>query len=131
MKIVPSLELCQKMRELGYQQRAPLTKFYLIKIADVWIEVLWSDNRITEYLDHGMNDYVLAAPMVEEMVEWLRNRLPIEYLEIRIDKKHPFRVFDSSINMIIRPLFEADTLSNAVSKVCIWVLEQKGWSDEI
>jgi hypothetical protein len=127
MQIVPSLKLCTRLKELGYPQEDIL--YY------------WVENYYREVGLPKKSDWVLsyrgivykempkvAAPTVEEMAEWLKvQKIDGEYFLTELYNR--FMEWACSIRVWVNydPMqtFHADTLSNAVAKACIWVLEQR------
>jgi hypothetical protein len=133
MQIVPSLELCQHLNEKGYPQ-GDCTFYWYRNIIDGKFSLLHKDafpyNTYyeAEYFIKYSSDVVIAAPTVEEMVEWLRGKVWVkiyaDLLTQTITVENPNYKYSPS-NNIRNMLFNADTLSDTVAQACIWVLEQR------
>ena len=124
MQITPSLELCTRLKDLGYPQDGG--SFYYLRGRE---EHLWKLRYKNEFYYQGfLNDYkidnIIAAPAVEEMVGRLREKgwNDIEFT-IGYDSAHEeyFFGYDSSLLDENDEFFHANTLSNSVAKACIWV----------
>jgi len=126
MQIVSAPYRCQKLKELGFPQEG--CEFY-------YHRDLLSDEYTLHHIKVAVFDMdcikadCCAAPTVEEMMVWLKSRLrkhnPIDppTLEIEFDTDHVHirTLFTAQI-----PIFTADTLSNAVADMCVWVLVKEG-----
>ena len=120
MQIVPSLALCTQLKELGYPQED--TVFVVVDGERLLRE---SYERYSQWAKD-----VIAAPTVEEMLEWLRSELvkrkisvldpPTFEIELDMGHVHIRQLFTNTM-----PIWTADTLSNACAKAVIWVLEKK------
>ena len=120
-KEVPSLELCRRLKELGYPQEGG--GWYWAKIGESWILELQTEfKEVPAYA----SEYV-KAPTCRELGEWL----PI-YLEedIYLDIDHPSPdVWIVSYIKTTHPLqesiiaFDDNTEPNARAKMLIWLVE--------
>lgn len=124
-KEVPSLELCQKMRELGFPQEG--TCYYKTHNGTLFV-LTWFDIGFT--VNEKDNEKVLA-PTVSQMVSWLP-----ECIGDIIDKHSDLNIFPDygSWFCAYRPCGDSDTprfeihgysIADSVSKMLIHLAEQK------
>jgi hypothetical protein len=117
------------MKELGYPQ-------YFIDGSTIFVRselAIITASHIT-YIRTGVQNTITVltqipwclAPTVEETVEWLKEQGHITS-EIHYKDGVEFTLVRWLIGGQQRRGFKADTLSNAIAKACIWVLEpEKG-----
>ena len=106
---VPCLELCKKLKELGYPQNEEGFYWVLEKVGyNYEWKLLFVDSSFT------INNYKIKAPTFPEMLEWLPSYVWFNKNE---NLKNKYEVNDS-----YHAHTERDrTLSNACAKLLIWL----------
>jgi len=127
MQIVSDIERCRKLKDAGFPQGC--CQFYYIRLYSEKWELVHKLHGLVESLQDEKPDWIIAAHTVDEMVEWLESRLrkhnPIDppTLEIEFDTDH---VHIRTLSTAQIPTFTADTLSDVVSDMVVWVLKKEG-----
>jgi len=113
-KEVPSLELCKRLKELGFPQDSG--GWYWVKFADRDRWRVMYDGII----DYEQVEEVIKAPTIRELGEWL----PDEFVSGRIIEE--YACFDIKELESKDPFdIEADTEADARAKMLIWLVENK------
>ena len=116
-KEIPSLELCKRLKELGFPQDSG--GWYWVKFADRDRWRVMYDGII----DYEQVEEVIKAPTVRELGEWL----PDEFVSGRVGENN-IVCFNLELDPAVRSMFptmNADTEANARAKVLIWLVENK------
>jgi len=107
MQIVSDIGRCRKLKESGFPQKNTIA-YYVGEILQY--EPGWYHK-----------DFFTAAPTVEEMVEWLAENSKYEGFSFEINEEgFLFEIYDTDYKG-----FQADTLSNAMADMVLWVLEKE------
>ncbi|RLJ01289.1 MAG: hypothetical protein DRP11_04655 [Candidatus Aenigmatarchaeota archaeon] len=108
IKEVPNLELCKKLKELGYPQEGGgwYWDFEDYKLAFIWAE--------------EVADELIKAPTCRELGEWL----PQNWNIVSIQYKNG-RWGVSSHEVEEWRMWEADTEANARAKMLMWLVENR------
>jgi len=145
---VPSLELCKKLKELGYSQNAG--GWYWVDLGNGWKPRIEWLGVVDEEIPP--EDFYIKAPTIRELVEWLPSNIEKEYSYASETK----RIFENRIvsdiekdysisyyfiiektdeewfckyerlnynEPVILVLFSDVKLSNALAKMLIWLIK--------
>ena len=128
-KEVPSLEMCQKLKKLGYPQAGG--GWYWVKgLGDYFIAWRLNDETLVDYyffspFDEGnifvsRDREIIKAPTVRELGELILGHIVV-------------RGFKDGVEVILKHVsgnkhFFADTEANARAKLVIWLAEEKGYN---
>jgi len=123
---VPSLELCKKLKELGYSQNAG--GWYWVDLGNGWKPRIEWLGVVDEEIPP--EDFYIKAPTIRELVEWLPSNIKEDYLisyYFRIERtdeewfcKYERLSYDEPVILV---LFSDIKLSNALAKMLIWLIK--------
>ena len=122
-KHVPSLEMCKRLKELGFPQNSNLC-YWMQNLTDGMWDLVEGPQRFS-------NSITLAAPIATELLEWLPAYNSLRALTItKKDNKsfksdRGFEIAYQNSNSIQRPIMKDDNLSEALAKLLIYLVENK------
>jgi len=134
-KEVPSLELCEKLKELGYPQEGGGWYFIKWKEEEPYASAITFDGRNWHRIDGqtcSLPKFKIKAPTVQELGKWLPERIETSddtysliiekygdgwTVEYKSYNPHSIEPFDSLI------IISADTVSYTMGLMLEWLVE--------
>ena len=107
---VPSLELCKKLKELGYPQDGEGWYWVEVKSGYKWEWKL----RLLVNFPYAVDNYKIKAPTVRELGEWL----PEGFNEFKLNNKFWIKNKKDCCYVVSN-----DTEANARAEMLIWLIE--------